>query len=235
MDPSEQDQQGSPEATTRSSHFLNQRGTSHRPSTRLHVHSCSSSAHTHHVQGVESSKRCSYPCDSLGAAGQQFLQRPWPAQLLLHLLGACELGSNVRALHCPRSLQQQPCLPVLRHKENSHPVRKTKPKQQPPQCFSLVFPVQLLTSNLPSPFLPGRDGRWEQHSRIKQPCTHRFPSTSSNSAARLVHSHGLIPSSACPVLPPSDNTIIIVTCSLVVLAEDRNLSLGSRLNPLSRC
>lgn len=113
----EQDNQG-PEATARPPRVSNQGGAPHMPRARPHPHSHP----THHIQRVEPGERGSDASNGLGAAGQQLLQGPRAAQLLLHLLGAGQLGGDVGALHCPRPLQQQPRLPVLRERESDRPI-----------------------------------------------------------------------------------------------------------------
>lgn len=113
----EQDNQG-PEATVRPPRVSNQGGAPHMPRARPHPH-CHP---THHIQRVEPGERGSDASNGLSAAGQQLLQGPRAAQLLLHLLGAGQLGGDVGALHCPRPLQQQPRLPVLRERESDRPI-----------------------------------------------------------------------------------------------------------------
>lgn len=159
----EQDNQG-PEATARPRRVSNQGGAPCVPRARPHPHSHP----THHIQRVEPGERGSDASNGLGAAGQQLLQGPRAAQLLLHLLGAGQLGGDVGALHCPRPLQQQPRLPVLRERESDRPITAR---------FSL----------LPLHFLTGRDGNgMEREAHVVLPlprgaaqpgCSVAFPCT----------------------------------------------------------
>lgn len=207
----EQDNQG-PEATARPRHVSNQGGAPRVPRARPHPHSHP----THHIQRVEAGERGSDASNGLGAAGQQLLQGPRAAQLLLHLLGAGQLGGDVGALHCPRPLQQQPRLPVLRERESDRPITAR---------FSLL-PLHFLTGT--SPAWQGRE--WHGERGTRGPAT-----APGSSTARLLR--------CLPLHPPPQHfqpTALSALChyhlqpTVLVHSLGQKIICSSSLNALSR-
>ena len=68
-----------------------------------------------HVKSVEPGKGGPDLGYHLWLVWEEALQNTRPGQLLLHLLGACQMGADVRTLHRQRPLHHQTHLPALKN------------------------------------------------------------------------------------------------------------------------